>query len=137
VIDAIFSGVVSELISTSPQRTILVVEDHEDTRNLLVEHFREAGYMVETAADGNEAVAAALRVRPSAIVLDLAMPVLSGVDTLSILRSYPTTMAIPIVVYTAHAPMLKSRPLAYDALVEKPALPEDVERAVKNVLWAT
>jgi two-component system phosphate regulon response regulator PhoB len=117
-----------------PQRKVLIVEDHGDTRDLLVEQFRDAGYQVETAADGNEAVAVALRMRPDAIILDLAMPLLNGVDALAIFRSYPTTMAIPIVVYTANASMLHKRPLAYDALIEKPGLPEDVEQAVSNLL---
>jgi CheY-like chemotaxis protein len=116
------------------QRRILIVEDHEDTRDLLVEHLRDSGYEVATADNGNDAIAAALSTRPDAIVLDLAMPVLDGVDALAVLRSYPATMTTPVVVYTANIAMLKRRAVSYDVLIEKPARPEDVERAVASLL---
>lgn len=80
------------------QRRILIVEDHEDTLDLLVDRFLEAGYDVETATEGNQAISVALRMRPHAIILDLSMPGLDGVDILAILRSYPATMKTPVVV---------------------------------------
>ena len=63
-------------------------------------HFGSVGYEVESATEGNAAIAAALRMRPHAIVLDLAMPDMDGAETLATLRSYPTTMETPVVVWT-------------------------------------
>ena len=116
------------------KRRILIVEDHEDTRTLFQEHFDRAGYVVETATNGNEAVAAALRARPDVILLDLAMPALDGADTLTVLRSYPTTVPIPVVVCTGSAELLKKMGVSPDAVVEKPCLPLDVERVIDGVL---
>jgi DNA-binding NtrC family response regulator len=59
--------VVTESSGPRLQRKILIVEDHEDTRDLLGVHFREAGYEVKSPANGNEAIAIALSMRPDAI----------------------------------------------------------------------
>jgi CheY-like chemotaxis protein len=115
-------------------RRILIVEDYEDTRVLLAEHFTQAGYDVETAADGNEAVAAALRTRPDVIVLDLAMPVLDGVGALAILQSYPTMTNTPVIICTGNPEALKRRVLRYDAVVQKPCVPDELERVIDDVL---
>ena len=115
-------------------RRILIVEDSEDTRLIVSEHFALAGYRVEVAADGNEGVAAALRLRPDVIVLDVVMPVLDGVSALAILRSYPTTLATPVVICTGNPEALNGRIVRYDAIVRKPYGPDDLERAINEVL---
>jgi CheY-like chemotaxis protein len=100
------------------RRKVLIVEDHADIRALLVEHFGCLGYQVEAAADGNTAIAAALHTPPDVIILDLALPNLDGMDTLAVMRSYPTTMATPVVICTGHPELLQKRALKYsEALV--------------------
>ena len=116
------------------QRKILIVEDHDDSRSLLAEYFSGVGYHVETATDGNVAIAAALQTHPDVIVLDLAMPGLDGADALAVMRSYPSTMETPIVVCTGQPDMLSKRALKYSALLVKPCSPFEVERAVSLAL---
>ena len=115
-------------------RKILIVDDSEATCDLFAEHFRQLGDEVATAADGNDAIATALRLKPDVIVIDLCMPALDGADTIAILRSYPTTMDIPIIVCTGQTELLKKRALTYSAVVMKPCLPADLERAVDEAL---
>jgi CheY-like chemotaxis protein len=80
---------------------ILVVEDDESIRDMLVECLAEAGYLTEAAANGNEALALLQGgVRPSLILLDLAMPLMNGREFLSSWRSSYVASA-PVIVLTA------------------------------------
>jgi CheY-like chemotaxis protein len=118
------------------RRKILIVEDHDDTREFLVAHFGAAGYEVETATDGNSAIAAALRLRPDVIVLDLSLPGLDGADALAVMRSYPSTIDTPVVVVSGHPELLQKRALQYSVALRKPCTPFDVEAAVAEALGA-
>ncbi len=122
---------------THRRRKILIIEDYDETRLLLGEHFTHAGYHVETAGEGNAGIAAALALQPDVIVLDLAMPRLDGWDTVRILRSYPTTKGIPVIACTAMRSdeMLDlATALGCNAVVRKPCVPMDVERVVDKML---
>jgi CheY-like chemotaxis protein len=80
---------------------ILVVDDEEDVRNLLVMIFRDAGYEVITAENGQVAVDKAKRERPDLIFLDILMPVMDGFQACSILKHDPDTKDIYIAFLTA------------------------------------
>ncbi|HEY5239897.1 MAG TPA: response regulator [Polyangiaceae bacterium] len=124
---------------THRRRKILIIEDYDETRLLLGEHFTHAGYHVETASEGNAGIAAALALQPDVIVLDLAMPRLDGWDTVRILRSYPTTTGIPVIACTAMRSdeMLDlATALGCNAVVRKPCVPMDVEQVVDKMLEA-
>ena len=84
----------------SPQTSrILVVDDDRNHRHVLEELLAEAGYEVEVAADGLEALAAIERMPPALLLLDLRMPNLDGFGVLERLRLTPRTF--PIIVVTA------------------------------------
>lgn len=124
---------------THRRRKILIIEDYDETRLLLGEHFTHAGYHVDTAAEGNVGIAAALALQPDVIVLDLAMPRLDGWDTVRILRSYPTTTGIPVIACTAVSSEERldlATALGCNAVVRKPCVPMDVERVVDQLLEA-
>ena len=118
-------------------RRILIVEDHEDVRTELGEHFRDMGYQVETAADGNDGIARALRMNPDVIVLDLALPRLNGWDMIGLLRTYPSTKEIPLVTYSDREREDDAdRALAArcDVVLDAPCTPEEIEEAVEGLL---
>jgi len=77
---------------------VLYVEDHADTRDAIAELLRRAGYEVETAGNGNEALACAFARTPDVILLDLALPELDGAKLIEVLRSYLRLALLPIVV---------------------------------------
>jgi CheY-like chemotaxis protein len=79
---------------------ILIVDDDEVSRYLLRGLLGNAGYRLLEARSGNEGVRLAIENKPSAIILDLSMPDLSGFEVLNILKSDPGTREIPIVIYT-------------------------------------
>lgn len=80
---------------------ILVVDDEDDVRNLLVMIFRDAGYQVDSAKNGKEAVEKARKDKPDLIFLDILMPVMDGFEACSLLKKDPATRNIFIAFLTA------------------------------------
>ena len=82
--------------------TILVVEDTDLNRKLVMAFLRPHGYHLLTALDGEEAIEIATRQQPDLILMDLQLPKVSGYDATQTLKSRPETADIPIVALTAH-----------------------------------
>jgi PleD family two-component response regulator len=81
---------------------VLVVDDDRDVREILREVLEQAGYVVAEAENGIEAIAyLEQHARPTAILLDLSMPVMDGWQCAAHIQSWPTMAAIPILVLTA------------------------------------
>jgi two-component system cell cycle response regulator DivK len=83
--------------------SVLVVDDNRDGREMLSEYLSSSGFVVDTAVDGCEAVEMALRLHPSAIVMDLMMPRMGGWEATRHLKADARTRKIPIIVMTANA----------------------------------
>ncbi|TAE60915.1 MAG: response regulator [Bacteroidetes bacterium] len=81
---------------------ILVVED--DELNLMIARhiLGKGGYEVETAGDGEEAVQKAGARRFDLILMDIEMPVMDGLEALSLIRQLPGGADMPIIALTAH-----------------------------------
>jgi len=82
---------------------LLLAEDDEFSRDMLLRRLERQGYVMVAAADGREAVLAARQHRPDLILMDLDMPVLDGHGAIAALKSDPRTFRIPVIVLTAHA----------------------------------
>jgi DNA-binding response OmpR family regulator len=78
--------------------TILVVEDEPSLQETLVYNLEKQGYSVEAAGDGHAALAAARRLMPDLIILDIMLPELDGFEVCKILRK---EMTVPILMLTA------------------------------------
>lgn len=81
--------------------TILIVEDDESIQRALSRSLRKEGWKVKLASNGAEALVAVDKERPTAIILDLTMPVMDGLEFLEILRANPAWNDIPVVVSTS------------------------------------
>ena len=90
-------------MSAAPLYTILVVEDHADSRQLLCSALRDAGYRVSEAKNGKQAIVEASRQHPDLIVMDLAMPEMDGVQASRRILQVPKLADIPILAVTAYA----------------------------------
>ena len=82
------------------QYTILLVDDNLDNVELLVEILRVQGYRTLTAQNGHEAIRLAANEQPDLILLDIAMPVMDGMEVLEVLKSGSSTSAIPVMFVT-------------------------------------
>jgi len=88
------------------RHTILVVEDFEDTRELIALELRHAGYEVVEAADGVSAVELAKRSSPDLVLMDLSLPGRDGLSAAYRMRELETMSRVPIVACTAHVASL-------------------------------
>jgi CheY-like chemotaxis protein len=95
-------------MSDSPKR-VLVVDDEADTRVVIGRLLEKAGYAVETAADGESAVAAAQARRPHLLILDLVMPGLDGWSVIERLLPDPP----PIVLLASDSDNAKDGPFQH------------------------
>jgi two-component system, OmpR family, alkaline phosphatase synthesis response regulator PhoP len=80
---------------------VLVVEDERQTARLLEFILTKAGYQVARAADGTQALSAAAAFLPDAVLLDLQLPGLSGLEVLRRLRAEPAQAGVVVLVLTA------------------------------------
>ena len=91
--------------ATSPQASagarVLIVEDAADIRTLLRAALEAEGYAVSSSVDGIEAVEAALRERPDAIIMDMSLPRLDGYGATRLIRQEPALAGVPVIACTA------------------------------------
>lgn len=80
---------------------ILVVDDEDDIRNLLLLHLQREGFSAIAAANGPDALEIAQRVTPSLVILDLMLPGLAGTEVCRRLRAEPSTRDVPIIMLSA------------------------------------
>lgn len=85
---------------TSSKR-ILVAEDDPDTLRVLTKMLSHEGFKVIAAQDGREALKKATRERPAAILLDIIMPKLDGIEVCAKLKARKSTAQIPVGFLTA------------------------------------
>lgn len=86
--------------TTGGQKKILIVEDEEALRRALAEEFADAGFTVLEAGDGLDGLDAALREKPSVILLDQLMPKMNGVTMLKELRADAWGASVPVIMAT-------------------------------------
>ncbi|MBI2218364.1 MAG: response regulator [Candidatus Rokubacteria bacterium] len=118
-------------------RLVLIVDDFEDNREMYAEYFRFAGWRVEEAGSGLEALDKAFTDPPDVIVMDLSLPGLDGWEATRRIKADARTRHVPVIAVTGHALAGHSRgarEAGCDAFVTKPCLPEhllaEVERLV-------
>lgn len=105
---------------------ILVADDEPDIVRFVVDAVTSRGHQVQTAAEGPEALAAARRGRPDAIVLDLYLPQMDGREVCRRLKADPATREIPVVLLTSDYLALEEvgREESADAFVVRPFVRE-------------
>ena len=80
---------------------VLLVEDSKFLRMATERALCNAGYLVSTAADGEEALRVANDQLPDIILLEMMLPKISGPNVLKALKENPATMHIPVIVFTS------------------------------------
>ena len=117
--------------------TILVVDDSDTIRSLIVLNLQLDGFTVVEAHDGQECLDVVKTVAPDLITLDVAMPRRDGFSTVEALRSDPETGHIPIVMVSARAQgsdLARGQELGVDAYLTKPFEPEQLVATVRSLV---
>lgn len=115
---------------------MLVVDDSDTIRSLIVLNLELDGFAVHQARDGQECLDVVADIQPDVITLDVAMPRLDGFTAAATLRDRADTSHIPIVMVTARAQgsdLSRGVELGVAAYVTKPFDPEDLVGVVRSV----
>ena len=99
---------------------ILIVDDDDSIRSLLQQELGDAGYTIEEARNGKEALAAVRKHRPDLIILDIMMPEMNGFDVAAVLKNDPQTMDIPIIVLSIVQDKTRGFRIGVDRYLTKP-----------------
>ena len=116
--------------------TVLVVDDIEGIRRLIRGALAGLVGTVHEAATGNDALTLAREHRPDLVLLDLALPDMTGVEILRTLQEDPDTATIPVVIVTALGTSdmaRQARDAGARALVEKPFRPAQLRALVSEI----
>jgi len=120
-------------------KKILIVDDNQDSRELVVKILKNRGYQLIEAIDGEDAFEKAIAERPDLILMDISIPKIDGYEVTRMLKSRNEFKYIPIVALTAHA-MKGDREKAMESgcegYISKPIniheLPEQIKSYLKN-----
>lgn len=82
-------------------KTILIAEDEEDLRDLLLMTLEDPAYRLVEASDGEAALNRIMAEPPDAVILDWMMPRRNGIDVARVMRNHPRLRHIPIIMLTA------------------------------------
>lgn len=121
--------------SVNPSGNILVVDDDPGSRHLLASLLGDAGYHVNTAANGEQGLLSAAQHAPDLIVLDVRMPGMNGFDISRALQRSASTATIPVIFLSAAADPV-DRIQGFDAggvdFIAKPFVDDEVLARVKT-----
>ena len=118
-------------------KTVLIVDDEPDIRDLLAYNLTKEGFAVETAANGKEALAKLEQATVDLVVLDIMMPEMDGFETCRAIRANSKTSNLPVLFLTARAAevdQIVSLELGADDYVQKPVSPRILIARVKSLL---
>lgn len=123
--------------TNAPKISVLVVEDHAESREAIAEYLKLMGLEVTTAEDGLQAVTVARELQPQVIVMDLAMPVLDGWEATRRLKADWSTRHIPIIALSAFGGQKEAGELALALgcveMMTKPVNPREIEARIRRV----
>lgn len=118
------------------KRSVLVVEDERDIRDLIQLHLEREGYRVLTAADGDRAFDLARTTRPDLMCLDLMLPGMDGLQLTRLLKQTEETVDIPILMVTAkgeETDIVLGLELGADDYIVKPFRPKELVARIRAV----
>ena len=119
---------------------ILIAEDDDEIRALIMFKLTTAGFEVSGVGDGESAVEMAESIFPDLVILDWMMPRMNGIDACLALRKNPTFSALPIILLTAkgqEADVDRGFAAGADDYIVKPFSPRELTRRIEALLSRT
>lgn len=117
-------------------RTILIAEHDQSVRKLQGLFLGRAGFTVEFADDGNDALARALLTPPALVITEILIPGLDGLALCRRLREEPRTRAIPVIVFSILAAAQRASEAGATAFLRKPLVDSIFVAAVQDLIAA-
>jgi CheY-like chemotaxis protein len=127
----------SESTRIGTQRSVLIIEDEQDTRDLYSLLLKQAGYDVVLARNGMEGFTRACESQPSVIVTDLGLPTIDGWEMIRRLRADSRTSHIPVIVVTGWStPNVQdvAAKLGCASVLTKPCMPDELVGEIQKTI---
>ncbi|MDH5611526.1 MAG: response regulator transcription factor [Gammaproteobacteria bacterium] len=118
------------------KKTILVVEDEEDLRDIIIYNLEREGYKTVGVETGEQGLEQAIALKPDLIILDLMLPGMSGMDVCRHIRQNTNTQVIPVIMVSAKGEeidIVSGLELGADDYVTKPFSPRILLARVRSV----
>ena len=115
----------------------MLADDDEDILKLVSYRLERSGYRVVSVRNGAEAVRLATELLPAVVVLDVSMPIMTGIEATRLLRAAPETASLPIILLTARAAeadVAAGTAAGATGYVTKPFSPQDLARRVEELV---
>lgn len=123
-----------------PLKVLLIVDDEEEVRKLLMEYFQRQGFLVLEAENGELALKVITdNIIPDAVITDLMMPKMNGLELCHSIRNHPDERirSLPVIILSGEDPEIH-RPVAESAganlFLEKPVNPKKLRDEIKKIL---
>ena len=126
-----------EEIKKGLPKKILVVDDNNDSRELVVKVLKNRGYEMIEAIDGEEALEKAVSEKPDLILMDISIPKINGYEVTKRLKSLEEVKKIPVVALTAHAmkgDRAKAIEVGCEGYISKPINVRELPAQVKSYM---
>jgi CheY-like chemotaxis protein len=114
-------------------KTILVVEDEFDVQQVVADVLRDEGYEVSVCGTGAEALRRLSESRPDVVLLDVMLPVISGIQVLEVMRKTPGLDQVPVILMSEAIPRSAAPFLSWQLFLKKPFRLEQLLDAVGRV----
>lgn len=117
-------------------KTILLVEDYDDSREMLKFHLEDLGYLVVEAANGYEAIECVKRETPDLILMDMSMPEIDGLAATRRIKELAAGVEITVICVTAHDYFYSEKAVGAgcEEVVGKPVDLENLSKAIERYL---
>jgi two-component system, cell cycle response regulator DivK len=117
---------------------VLLVEDDRDGRRMYAEWLSQAGFRVDQAHNGLQALERAFETIPDVVVTDLNIPGIDGFELTRRLKQDARTRLVPVLAVTGYAAFAadpgRAQRAGCDAVLEKPCSPDDLETAIRQLM---
>ena len=114
-------------------KSVLVVDDEFDLTNTLRAILEGEGYRVETCANGREALDRLRAAPPDLVLMDVMMPLASGLEVLQEMRRSPGLEQVPVILMSVIAPSVKRTEYAWHAFLRKPFSLQALVKTVREL----
>lgn len=117
-------------------RAVLLVEDHEDTRQMYAE-FLGMSFDVLSAPDGEKGLALMREQRVDIVITDLSLPGMDGFELVAAIRSDPALRAVPIVCLSGYGGLAheqRARAAGCDRILQKPCMPDALAEVAAELI---
>ena len=119
------------------QKTILVTDDSAMIRRIVGQIIQQLGHKVLLAENGEKGYALAKSAKPDLVIMDIEMPVMTGIEATTRIKSDPETCHIPVIIFTSlgsEEDIRKAREAGCQGFLNKPVSKEALQESINAAL---